>query len=148
MNDNVVTYLLTCLCIQALTVYHVLHKVIVCQCCVCSLFHCHQAAKKSISAALKAGLTCDVVDCLNLLFNSNQCCHYYNCGCPVCLWFYHNPGSFSASSCEGRTVNSYWLSRRKWRHTKHGGLMAKSWTSRSQLHLESSGRSQNERERE
>lgn len=47
--------------------------------------------------------------------------------------FCHNPGSSSASSCEGRTVNSYWLSQRKLKHTKHGGLMAKSLTSQSRL---------------
>lgn len=34
------------------------------------------------------------------------------------------PGSFSASSCEGRTVSSCWWSPRRWRLTKPGGLTA------------------------
>lgn len=34
------------------------------------------------------------------------------------------PGSFSASSCEGRTANSCWWSPKKWRLTKRGALTA------------------------
>lgn len=31
-------------------------------------------------------------------------------------------GSFCASSCEGKTVNSCWSSPRRWRRTRRGGL--------------------------
>lgn len=36
-------------------------------------------------------------------------------------------GSFSASSCEGRTANSFWWSQRKWRRIRHGGRRAEDW---------------------
>lgn len=43
----------------------------------------------------------------------------------MCLFkFFCYLGSFSASSCEERTVNSCWWCRRKWKRNNHGGLMA------------------------
>lgn len=42
-------------------------------------------------------------------------------------------GSSSASSCEGRTVNSYWWCQRKWRRSSRGGLKADRRVSRRSL---------------